>query len=58
MESSDLLLQAAVWYDEKNVDFVDAFDAAWLLQQDISMVATFDLKHFNRFDGLIVEAPK
>jgi predicted nucleic-acid-binding protein len=57
VEDSDLLLQAAVWYAEKNVDFIDAFNAAWLLQQDISRVATFDLKHFNRFDGLIVEAP-
>lgn len=55
---SDLLLQAAVWYAEKNVDFIDAFNAAWMLQQDISKAATFDLKHFNRFDGLAVEAPQ
>jgi uncharacterized protein len=58
VEDSDLLLQAAVWYAEKNVDFIDAFNAAWMLQQDISKVATFDLKHFNRFDGLTVEAPQ
>lgn len=58
VENSDLLLQAAIWYAEKNVDFIDAYHAAWLSQQDISRVATFDLKHFQRFEGLVVEAPK
>jgi uncharacterized protein len=58
VEASDLLLQAAVWYAEKNVDFIDAFNSAWMMQQGISRVATFDLKHFNRFDGLAVEALK
>lgn len=58
VEDSDLLLQAAIWYTEKNVDFIDAYNAAWMLQEDISKVATFDLKHFNRFDSLAVEAPK
>jgi hypothetical protein len=30
---SDLVLQAIHGYLEKNVDFIDAFNAAWMLQQ-------------------------
>lgn len=55
---SDLILQAAIHYAEKNVDFIDAFNAAWMNKNDISKAYTFDQKHFNRFDGIIAEAPK
>jgi predicted nucleic-acid-binding protein len=30
---SDLVLQALHWYLQKNVDFIDAFNAAWMQQQ-------------------------
>ena len=54
---SELLLQAARWYGEKNVDFIDAYNAAWLLANDIPMAYTFDRKHFARIEGLAVVVP-
>jgi len=26
---------AVVWYAEKNVDFIDAFNAAWMMKNDV-----------------------
>ena len=54
---SDLLLQAALWYAEKNVDFIDAYNAAWMVSHDISAVSTFDKKHYARLDGDMIRIP-
>lgn len=32
---SNLILQAIGWYAEKNVDFIDAYNAAWMLKNNI-----------------------
>ena len=55
---SDLILQAIVPYAEKNVDFIDAFNTAWMIKNDVNKVYTFDHKHFSRFEGISAEAPK
>ncbi len=55
---SYLILQAIVPYADKNVDFIDAFNAAWMVRNDVDKVYTFDQKHFNRFEGIRVEVPK
>lgn len=55
---ADLILQAIVPYAEKNVDFIDAFNAAWMVKNDVNKVYTFDQKHFNRFEGIVAEVPK
>jgi predicted nucleic-acid-binding protein len=52
-----LVLQAILWYAEKNVDFIDAFNAAWMLSLGIQVACTFDKKHFTRFEGLMVKVP-
>lgn len=57
VETSDRLIQAVVWFEEKNVDFIDAYHAAWLLEQPFKQVYTFDQKHFKRFEHLQVEVP-
>lgn len=57
VEGADLLLQAAVMYAEKNVDFIDAYSATWMMQHDVDMVITFDQKHFNRFEGISAQLP-
>lgn len=57
VETSDRLIQAVVWFEEKNVDFIDAYHAAWLLEQPFKQVYTFDQKHFRRFEHLQVEVP-
>jgi uncharacterized protein len=53
----DLVWQAITWYAEQNVDFIDAYNAAWLLSQGLTTVYTFDRKHFLRLKGVIVQAP-
>lgn len=53
----DLLLQAIFWYADKNVDFIDAFSAAWLRAQGLTTTYTFDHKHFSRIEGINVRVP-
>lgn len=52
-----LVLQAILWHAEKNVDFVDAYNAAWLLAQGIHATYTSDRKHFSRLEGISALAP-
>lgn len=57
IESSDLLIEAATNYAAKNVDFIDAYNAAWMLQQQLTTAYTFDRKHFSRFEHITVTEP-
>ena len=54
----DLISRAVVWYAGKNVDFIDAYHAAWMLREGVARACTFDQKHFRRFDGITVEVPE
>jgi predicted nucleic-acid-binding protein len=54
---SSLILKAIIWYAEKNVDFIDAYAAAWMEQKGIEKIYTFDQKHFARFDDVEVIKP-
>jgi predicted nucleic-acid-binding protein len=54
---SDLLIEAATNYAAKNVDFIDAYNAAWMIQQQLSRAYTFDRKHFSRFEKIMVKSP-
>ncbi|MEJ5311503.1 MAG: PIN domain-containing protein [Anaerolineae bacterium] len=54
----ELLLQAMLWYADKNIDFVDAFNAAWLLSRGLRTTYTFDRKHFSRIEGIKVLPPE
>jgi predicted nucleic acid-binding protein len=54
---SDLVLQAMNWYAEKNVDFIDAYNAAWMQGQGLKIACTFDRKHFSRLEGVTVMVP-
>jgi len=53
----DLVIQAVLWYTEKSVDFIDAFNAAWMIEQKVRTIFTFDRKHFSRFEGIEVAVP-
>lgn len=53
----EIILKAIVWYGDKNVDFIDAYNAAWALSQSVDRIATFDRKHFARMEGITVEMP-
>jgi predicted nucleic-acid-binding protein len=54
---SDLILKSVIWYAEKNVDFIDAYNAAWMGEMGIEKIYTFDQKHFARFDDVEVLKP-
>ena len=56
ISEGNLILKSIIWYAEKNVDFIDAYNAAWMEQKGIEKIYTFDQKHFARFDN--VEAMK
>jgi predicted nucleic-acid-binding protein len=53
----DLVLQAITWWVQKNVDFIDAYNVAWLLAQGLETISTFDRKHFSRLEGVKVWTP-
>lgn len=57
METPSLLLQAAVWYTDKNVDLIDAFNAAWMRERGMTDAWTFDQGHFKRFEHVTVCVP-
>jgi len=57
IEHHDIILQAILWYVEKNVEYIDAYNVAWLLNQDIHTAYTFDRRHFNRFKEIEVTVP-
>ena len=52
-----LILQALAWFVGKNVDYIDAYQAAWMQERGLERVATFDQKHFRRFEHLEVIVP-
>ncbi|MBN1922127.1 MAG: hypothetical protein JW892_12835 [Anaerolineae bacterium] len=56
-EDEDLLLQAIFWYEDKKVDFIDAYNAAWLLAQGLETTIIVDRKHFSRIVGVGVRIP-
>ena len=53
----DLVIQAVLWYAEKSIDFIDAFNAAWMSSQEVETILTFDGKHFSRFEVIEVVVP-
>lgn len=54
----DLVLQAILWHVEKSVDFIDAYNAAWMDKRELKTILTFDRSHFNRFEELRVVTPE
>lgn len=53
----ETVTEALVAYRDLRVDFVDAFNAAWMRVHDIDRIATFDTKHMKRFGGLFAVDP-
>ena len=57
VEQEQILIQAAHWFGEKNVDFIDAYTVSWMLNHGLTDILTLDRKHFNRFEELNVITP-
>jgi predicted nucleic-acid-binding protein len=55
--NNNVLLQAILWYSEKNVGYIDAYNVAWLLSQDMRKDYTFDRRRFNLFEQIEVTVP-
>lgn len=53
----DIVTDALLAYAESNVDFIDAYNACWMKQRDLCRVATFDEKHYARFEGIAIHTP-
>lgn len=53
----ELILQAMISYTEKNVDFIDAYNAAWMRSLGLKIACTFDRKHFSRLEEVTVMIP-
>jgi len=51
-ENGEPLAEVVILYVEKNVDFIDAYNACWAKSEGIRFAYTFDTKHFRRFDWL------
>ena len=54
----DLVLQGINGYVDNNVDFIDAYNGAWLLAQGLTTAYTFDRAHFARLPGVTVVTPE
>lgn len=58
VEDADVVGQAALIYAEKNIDFVDAYSAGWMIRNGLSRAYTFDTRHFSRVDGIVAVSPE
>lgn len=57
VDNGELVIRALRWYVDKNIDFIDAYNAAWMEIHDITTIYTFDQNHFSRIEGLTVLNP-
>ena len=57
VETARLLSQAVTDFAERNVDFIDAYNAAWSAVNGVDVICTFNRKHYQRLDGPPAKAP-
>jgi predicted nucleic-acid-binding protein len=57
VDNGDLIVTALRWYVDKNIDFIDAYHAAWMEIHEITSIYTFDQNHFDRLEGVTVITP-
>jgi predicted nucleic acid-binding protein len=50
------VIDALSRYVASGVDFIDAFNAAWMRSKGIGRMVTFDAKHFSGAEGITVHA--
>jgi predicted nucleic acid-binding protein len=53
----EIVTDALLAYAESAVDFIDAYNACWMRQVGLSRVATFDRRHYSRFEGIAIDTP-
>jgi predicted nucleic acid-binding protein len=50
-QNRELILRALILYTEKNIDYVDAYNAVFLKSQDLDTIYSYD-KQYDRIDGV------
>lgn len=58
IENGELVIRALRWYVDKRIDFIDAYNAAWMEIREITTICTLDVKRFSRLEGLNVLSPE
>lgn len=54
---ASLLLEAVADYVDLNIDFIDAYNGAWVRKQGLTDAITFDRRHLSRLQGIRVSVP-
>jgi predicted nucleic-acid-binding protein len=57
VDNGELIIRALRRYVDKNIDFIDAYNAAWMEIHEINTIYTFDQNHFSKVEGLTVIIP-
>lgn len=58
VENANIIALALAVYVDKSIDFIDAYSALWMGENDLDHVLTFDTKHFGRVERIWVKSPK
>lgn len=58
VENANIIALAMAVYVDKNIDFIDAYNALWMGEKDLDQVVTFDTKHFSRVEGIRAKTPE
>ncbi len=53
IESASRIAAAVEIYSSRNIDFIDAYNIAYMKSKSYKKVATFDIKHYKNIDGII-----
>ena len=57
LPEADIIGEALVDYREKNIDFIDSYNACWMRTRNLDCIVTFDRGHLSRIDGISVYVP-
>lgn len=52
IDERDILLQALEYFHTLNIDFIDAYIGAWMLEHNIQDIYTLNVKDFKRLTGI------
>ncbi len=55
VKSAHLLFKALNIYASKDIDFIDAFNAVYMEDNQMDSILTMDNEHFSRIDNLCIE---
>ena len=58
LPGQDTVLLALKWYEERGVDYVDAYNAAWCIDRELDGLITLDRRHFARLDAVAARSPR